>query len=131
MADNYLEKQMDDYRRGARTIVRQAGTANNSVFILGDDHEIIRFWVKRFRCFGWRTAFADANLTRGRDLAQSTGSQHHPIELNRCSIERSLDLILERWQKIDLIIIAGKVNATQMIEEIGAERRIPILSSLE
>lgn len=131
MADNYLEKQMDDYRRGAKTIVRQAGNANNSVFILGDNPGIIKFWVERFRSFGWRTAFADQDTTRGRNLAQSTGSQHHPIELNRCSIEQSMNLILERWKRIDLIIIAGKGNATQMIEEIAAERRIPILSSIE
>lgn len=131
MADNYLEKQMDDYRRGAKTIVRQAGNANNSVFILGDNPGIIKFWVERFRSFGWRTAFADQDTTRGRNLAQSTGSQHHPIELNRCSIEQSLNLIMERWKRIDLIIIAGKGNATQMIEELAAERRIPILRSLE
>lgn len=107
MADNYLEKKMDDYRRGitASTPLRQQSTSTPSVLIIGDDNATVEKCVRRFRDLGWRTAFTDSDTVRGRDLAQQTGAQHHPIVADITSVAKSIELILQRWKKLDLVIL--------------------------
>lgn len=107
MADNYIEKQMEDYRRGQRKVVRQVALKTPTVLIIGSSPEASDLWVRKFRSFGWHTAFTDEDLTRGRALAQQTGAQHHPVPLTTEAIQKSIEYILARHPAIDLAILTG------------------------
>ena len=121
MADNFLEKQMEDYRSGRLAMaIRRPAVGATSVFIVGDDREAIERCVRKCRALGWRTAFADRDQQRGRDLAQCTGSQHHPIDASDpASIARSVETIRSRWKSLDLVIIAGSNRESDIVRLIN------------
>lgn len=89
MADNYLEKKMEDYLRsrgagGHRGRTRMSpGTVTvryPSVRVLVADgcSERGRAIIAALRSMGCRVAFVDADSVAGNHLAQDTGSQFHP-----------------------------------------------------
>lgn len=93
MADNYLEKRMEEHRScqagGTRTIIRRnkAGyvsintEGHDSVLVTGYESapEAVNTIVKVLRDAGYSVAFTCPDLKKGRELAQSTGAQHHHI----------------------------------------------------
>lgn len=89
MADNYLEKKMEDYLRGAQGAQRRthistpAGTATikyPSIRVIltdgcSDNGREIIDTLRALRC---RIAFTDPDTAAATRLAQNTGSQFHP-----------------------------------------------------
>lgn len=84
MADNYLERRMDDYRsgrlgnpaRGSRHITPGPGAPAVAIHLHGSDHSAI---VRELRALGARVSFSGPSVPEGNALAQSTGSTFCPL----------------------------------------------------
>ncbi len=108
MADNYLERKMEDYRRGVAP--RQHGSAAHGlnpwrVLVTFGGNETGRQLVTRLCGAGCKVAFCDTELRRGRALSQSTGSQFHPVNIcDAEALERAARYASEHWSGLDAII---------------------------
>lgn len=123
MADNYLERRMEDYRNGKLSskhmspAVVKRPSMQLRVFVIGGDTELGITYVKNFRKSNWKVAFTDADLKSGRSLAQSTGAQHHPIAAdNLLAIEASVQKIVELWGAIDLVVNCAEILPEEIVK---------------
>ena len=94
MADNYLEKRMDDLRRGNRpgayrpkltpsgvvTGKLQVAFPPRRVLVTGGASGIGRAIVEAYCTAGCRVAFVDTDMEAGRSTASATGSRFIPLE---------------------------------------------------
>lgn len=88
MADNYLEKRMDDYLRSrAGSPRRPAAPRPGRVTVNYPSVRVVvadgcaplgRVLVETLRRMQCRVAFTSAAVSEGHALAQATGSQYHP-----------------------------------------------------
>lgn len=80
MADNYLEKKMEEYRGGTRRVFKDRRKKSRAVFVkdgLSDEgRRLIASLVAEGDC---RVAFAAYDSKEGTRLAQSTGSRFYPL----------------------------------------------------
>lgn len=132
MADNYLEKKMEEHRRGAaakavgrrlsplgerrgtvsfkidelRVLVTDAGTDSGAAI------------VKRLREGGCKVAFASRDDKAGRELAQTSGARHYPATFNGSVT----DDLARAWGGIDVIVVTDG----RRVEDVGAKRAILI-----
>lgn len=113
MADNYLERRMNDYREGRNTPSAQARRATitattksqPAIFIIGGETADGLKHITYFRNRDWRVAFTHPDTAEGRRLAQSSGAQHHPIDPSDLEqLQRSIDHIMKHWGHLDLIL---------------------------
>ena len=107
MADNFLERRMEDMRRGVLSHGRAVGPGGKRVLVLCDDAERTEGIVRRLRGEGCRVAFTGTDVGVGTRLAQSSGAQFHPV--GACDfegLERSLSLIWRSWRGVDLILLS-------------------------
>ncbi len=97
MADNYLEKRMEEYRSG-RLAVRsrtsssmRAPRRNDSltlryepmtVAVIADVmHPVVAETIGAFTAVGCRVAFMAADVREGNAVAQRTGARYYPAAL--------------------------------------------------
>lgn len=88
MADNYLEKKMDDYARGklAASTRRTSGLKcikippKRVLVINADGKELL---LKALVELGYKVAFTLADATGGNTMAQATGARFYPFEAGR------------------------------------------------
>lgn len=114
MADNYLEKKMEEYRAGRLAPRRKATPAprratspleGRRVYITGGASGIGRAIVEAFIGAGCRVAFCDIDRVKGAATAQSTGSQFHPVDVTDAdALQRSVERVIAAWGDIDIII---------------------------
>lgn len=106
MADNFLEKQMADYRAGRlNKPVPSVSVKSRRVFIVTADLAEAERLVRQYRSEGCRTAFTCTDAKAGAALAQATGSQlHHVADLTDLTLEHSLRYINRRWGGLDLLL---------------------------
>ncbi len=94
MADNYLEKKMEEHRQGGVSSVKRRFTPSGQkpgyacfrigepvVFVKGFDAapSTVASVVRAFRNAGCRVAFTSADIKTGRAFAQSSGARHYPV----------------------------------------------------
>lgn len=118
MADNYLERKMEDYQKGkgSSTKRRQPSAAAKPgvlsvkfpprrVFVTGGASGIGRAIVEAFRKADCRVAFCDIDLKAGAATAQATGAQFHPVDVRNVeALEACMARLLESWGDIDVIV---------------------------
>lgn len=115
MADNYLEKQMADYRAGKFATRRVADAlaarrpaspvVGQVVFVIGGCTESGRAAVTGFRNGGCRVAFCDSDRRAGSRLAQESGAQFHPIDPHDdVALARSMMRVASAWAPIDIVV---------------------------
>ena len=118
MADNYLERKMEEYRSGKskqRTVKRtpsgaKPGTINvkfpsRRVFITGGAKGIGRAIVEAFRNADCRVAFCDNDVKAGTATAQATGAQFYPADvIDAEALDACVDRIIKSWGDIDVIV---------------------------
>ena len=118
MADNYLERKMEDYRAGKGnspksqrvSSVPKPGTINikfppRRVFVTGGASGIGKAIVEAFRKADCRVAFCDIDSKAGTATAQATGAQFYPVDVRDVdALEACLTRLLNSWGDIDVIV---------------------------
>lgn len=128
MADNYLEKQMADFRAGKLSArksplmrrpspLRQGeiNLATRRVLVACSDFADTEALVRLFRSTGARVAFIASRDSNGTQLAQTSGSRFYPLlspglqpELPHEAAENIVADIRKNWHGLDLI--AGNLS---------------------
>ena len=119
MADNYLEKKMDDYRRGITAKVPRRAVSISAVnpalaidpqrlMLFVANKELLAALLATFRDVATvKAAFAmkKTDYNYGSKLAQSTGSLFVPVEdVNGVAFESLGNIVTKHWGGIDCII---------------------------
>ena len=118
MADNYLERKMEEYRSGKsqqRVVKRtpsgaKPGTINvkfpsRRVFVTGGANGIGRAIVEAFRNADCRVAFCDNDSKAGTATAQATGAQFYPIDvIDANALDACVERVIKAWGDIDVIV---------------------------
>lgn len=120
MADNYLEKRMEEYRAGklapksqrhaAGAAVRKPGDLTLSfpqmnALVLADDAGWAGAVCRAFRKADFRVAFCLTDSRNGNRIAQTSGCRfypHDPSDSLRLCV--TLDDLVERWGGIDVVV---------------------------
>lgn len=121
MADNWLERRMDDYRAGRLASprhkqTRPAAPSDSQTAPLAGARIFIRCrsvtaspaataLVRLLASTGCKVAFTDTDSAAGNSLARATGTQCHPIDIaDEVALKRSLELVNRRWGGIDFTV---------------------------
>lgn len=105
MADNYLERKMEEHRRtqASTPAVRRKpspGIALKRIAVNIPDAETTEQIVKHFRKAGHKVAFTLKDSARGTALAQSSGSRFYPAP----RAAGMIDDLQRVWGGLDIII---------------------------
>lgn len=136
MADNYLERRMEDYRSGKLSSMRMTSaivkrpSMTLRTYVIGGDTELGVKYIKKFRASNWRVAFNDADLKSGRQLAQATGAQHHPVSADNAeAMLGSLKKVIELWGAVDLVVNCVNADLHPKLDEAMTSLQVPIINA--
>lgn len=154
MADNYIEKQQEQYeaRKAAwkqaqkygkkstttaiptkgtspAEVVSKANSSTKKVFVTGGAEGIGKAIVETFCQAGYQVAFCDINEEAGKQTSQSTGAIFHQVDVsNKNALESCMQGILNEWEGIDVIINNVGISKFSPITETSVEDFDTILS---
>lgn len=120
MADNYLEKRMDDYRSGRLSPShrnQKLTPGGKPSGMVGFQLEVSRVFVamecpqlreaisRGFADAGCRVAFCGTDRAAGTKEAQRFGMMFCPVDrLDADTADRMIALVSERWHGVDLVV---------------------------
>lgn len=147
MADNYIEKQREEYEAkkaawerarkfGRPTSVSQpnkpvasATEKKKRVFVTGGAEGIGRAIVEAFCSAGYRVAFCDSNEPAGQQTAKETGSVFYRVDVSdKAALEQCMQRIFLVWGDIDIIVNNAGISQFSPITETSVEDFDKILS---
>lgn len=153
MADNYIEKQYEEYeaRKAAWQKTRKyapkspitpqtqatpqpeppvAMQAKKRVFVTGGAEGIGKAIVEAFCRTGChQVAFCDKNEVSGERTARETGASFYPVDVShKQTLERCMQAIFENWNDIDILVNNAGVSDFAPITETSVEDFDRILS---
>ena len=148
MADNYIEKQREQYeaRKAAWERAKKYGrpvtgtTQQNKpapsateqkkrVFVTGGAEGIGRAIVEAFCRAGYRVAFCDRNETAGQQTAKDTGAVFYRADVSdKEALEHCMQRIFLVWGDIDILINNAGISEFSPITETSVEDFDKILS---
>lgn len=141
MADNYLEKKMEEYRRGTpRPVMRRSpsGVSRNiaampctlsGAFIICKDHlsPLLQACATALRDTSCRIGFCSTDHTYGNKTAQQLSFRFYPIaEFSDTAVENAIFKAAESFGKIDAIIKENDCGV-----EIRSENRISTVTATD
>lgn len=150
MADNYIEKQYEQYeaKKAAWEKARKQGKKKASspkpqpeqpaengihtprrVFVTGGAEGIGKAIVKAFCASHCPVVFCDKNERSGEQTAHETGAVFYPVDVsNKEALESCMNGLLEKWGDVDIIINNAGVSEFSPITETSVEDFDRILS---
>ncbi|MCM1519806.1 MAG: hypothetical protein NC098_03385 [Lachnoclostridium sp.] len=113
MADNYLEKKMEEHRQRMASAPRHSSKSQpitaspvkfpcSRVFIALTDAGLTEAIVDIFRKADAKTAFIHPDYRHFNSLAQSIGARYYPFSTEK--LRQSLDDASSRWDGLDMLI---------------------------
>lgn len=130
MADNYLEKRMEDYAKGrlagrSSSFGRRAGAVGikyppQGILVVNAIGDKARVIVKAFVDVGCRVAFTASDTKFGTALAQHCGGRFYPLPLASVA-----DDMQKRGEKVDTVIEFG--DYAESFDRFGSVRTIRIV----
>lgn len=130
MADNYLEKKMEEHMKGAPQRPKRLSPAGNRpgklsvdfpprrVYVTGGASGIGSAIVKAFCDAGCKVAFCDKDARHGAATAQRCGAQFHSLDVtDTASLESSIRLVKERWGAVDVMVNNVGIGDFKPLEE--------------
>jgi hypothetical protein len=111
MADNYLEKKMEDYlnpRRTARHVsARKGALAARRALVAGGSVGAVAPIVEALVARGCRVAFCCPAAREGTSLAQRLGARFYPMDVAEAdAADICLDDLMACWGGVDALIAA-------------------------
>lgn len=154
MADNYIEKQQEQYeaRKAAwqqaqkygkkkTTVTNQVKStpateaisklesSQRRVFVTGGADGIGKAIVEAFCQASCQVAFCDNNKTEGLQTAKETGAKFYPVDVSdKDALESCMQSILAEWGDMDVIINNVGISKFSPITETSVEDFDKILS---
>lgn len=141
MADNYLEKQREQYeaRKAAWLKAQKLGKKKSltsgrectswRVFVTGGAEGIGKAIVNAFCQAGCRVAFCDINEAAGMQTAKESGASFRPVDVSdKDALENYMQSLLAEWKDIDVIINNVGISQFSPITETSVEDFDKILS---
>ena len=151
MADNYIEKQHEQYeaRKAAwlqsqkkhgikkTSVTSPAATKETAqtqkqqrrVFVTGGADGIGKAIVQAFRQADCLVAFCDQNETLGKQTAEETGAIFFPVDVSdQAALEQCVQALFTRWGDLDVIINNVGISQFSPITETSVEEFDQILS---
>lgn len=134
MADNYLEKKMEEHRT-ARTVttVRGVSRKGNLIFpfpprrmiVAGIEEPVTHELIRQFSEHGCRVAFlSDPNLISSKKIMTDTGCRLQPTDISMPdSVCGSVDMLMKAWGDIDIMILGDRVRHTADLIDRWIENR--------
>lgn len=125
MADNYLEKQMADFRAGKLNARRsspmsrpqplkpgQIDMGRRRILVACSGYDDTETMVRLLRSTGARVAFIATPDSDGTALAQTTGARFYPVRHSGCLTDQQADAVLadllHNWHGLDMV--AGNLS---------------------
>ncbi len=139
MADNYLEKRMDDYRNGRIGQSNSSHRTNGSlkyphltVMVANASGDIGRSVIRSFTEAGGLVIFTCQNRNEGQNIAQSCGGRYYPLSLEQIAAD-----LCKRGERINAIIglecnpseVADKLDLSYIPRMIQITNKITAESS--
>ena len=117
MADNFLERRMDDYRSGrlSSSGAGRAKTISRPTAIVHVHGEEMASRVGALRKHGAAVSFSGMDGKTGMLLAQETGSMFCPFEL-----AEALERVVIARQRIDAVVVAGLSCVKPLVDNLIA-----------
>lgn len=107
MADNYLEKRMEELRSGRLTLKKAIPGIKpkaRRVLVAGGCHGLPREKALEFRQQGYRVAVFDKDEAAGRKLAHDHGIRFHRVDISDDALLRNeIESLLKVWRGVDAI----------------------------
>lgn len=153
MADNYLERKMDELRnrRPVKTIARApvyaiSGRERNAVslsipgrrvLVVGGASGIVAALTRAYLRAGCKVAVFDSPDSEGQQMAYSEGVRFHPVDLSEpVSLTSAFTTLLKAWRDIDIVILPTQPTTPTRIDSLhditllwaDHRRRFPIPS---
>lgn len=149
MADNYIEKQYEEYeaRKAAWEKNRRQGIKSPAaspqrkaeqvtqekqrrVFVSGGAGGIGKAIVEAFRRDGCRVAFCDHDESAGKQTAQETGATFFAVDVcNAEALESCMQQLFQQWGDVDCIINNVGISRFSPITETTVEEFDRVLST--
>lgn len=115
MADNYLEKKMDDYRRGVNRTPRRSVVSSTRPSLPGCNHplyvavllrntDLLHQLIPLLGKYDLKVAFCGTDLRQGNSMAQCCGAMFIPVNNLDNSHMSVIDTIISRWNSVDIIV---------------------------
>lgn len=135
MADNYLEKKMEEHLKGgAQHRPKRLSPSGNRpgkltvdfpsrrVYVTGGAAGIGASIVKAFCDAGCKVAFCDIDAKTGTATAQRCGAQFHPLDLTDTrALEASILRVQEQWGAIDVMVNNVGIGSFKPFEDSSLE----------
>ena len=119
MADNYLERRMEELRSGKLAVKKAVPGIRPKalrVVVAGGCHGTAREKALEFRKEGCRVAVFDVDEHAGRRMAYEDGVRFHRVDISDDASLRNETLsLLSAWRGIDVIV--GDNDTTEKLEE--------------
>ena len=138
MADNYLEKKMEDLRSGRLTqstgkrLTSQKGMwcvdfPCRRVLVTDGTGATGRSVVTEFCRAGCKVAFFAGDAAAGKDVAGTTGARFvHCVVADMDSVKMAVDGLVKAWRDIDIIVNTASEPADALLGILASHRdRLP------
>lgn len=141
MADNYLEKRMEDMKAGRlKPMVASSGNARRKgyvdfpfpprrVLIAGRPEGVALDIMRALFKTGSKVALFDSDKTAGEALAYNEGVRFHKVDVaNAGDVSAAFANLTEAWRDIDILISAAGDSDTRSLANLWSthRRRYPV-----
>ncbi len=134
MADNYLERRMEELRSGRLAVkggVPGIRPGSLRVIVVGGSKGEAREKVLEYRKKGYRVAVFDSDEKEGKRMAYENGIRFHRVDLaNEEAMAKETEALLKAWRGIDIVVSEEGMSSiiAQQISQWRKSMPIPDLS---
>ena len=122
MADNYLEKRMEELRSGKLSIKKATYGIKpkaRRILVAGGCHGLAREKALEFRKQGYRVAIFDSDEVAGKQMAHDHGIRFHRVNLeDESAVSHEMLSLLSAWRGVDTIV-GGKDICNVLYKKIS------------
>ncbi len=130
MADNYLERRMEELRSGRLTVkggVPGIRPGSLRVLILGGTKGDALEKVLEYRKKGYRVAVFDSDEKEGKRMAYENGIRFHRVDLaDEEAIAKETESLLKAWRGIDIVVGEERISSIIALQISQWRKSMPI-----